>query len=88
MATAPKTKKSKAPVAPENQTPSEAAAVRIVQRYGDLKPSVDRIMGAELDEDGRLRALELFETSLSMLNDPHRNPANAIEAARLAGQTS
>ncbi len=68
---------------PENHTPSEAIAHAILTEYNDLEPSVARIMSAEdLDEDGRLHAIQLFQRSLSTPGDPNRMPANAIEAGR------
>lgn len=84
MATPAKGKRTKAPVAPADQTPSEAVAARVMARFGDLKPSVERIMSSGLDEDGRMRAISLFEESLGMVGDPNRDPAVAIEAGRLA----
>ena len=61
---------------------SEQIAHLIVQDYGDLAPSVDRIMTAELTGEQRLEAMSLFQTSLGQLGDPHRDPRTAIETAR------
>ena len=76
--------KKKAPVAPENQTPSEAIAAAVMAQYGDLKPSVERIMNADLGEQGKMQAITLFRESLGVPGDVHRDPAQAIEAGRLA----
>ena len=59
----------------------EQLAHRIVSDYGDLTPSVERIMSAELDEDQRLTALTSFHDSLSEIGDPNRDPAVAIANA-------
>ena len=83
MATTTKAKK-KAPVAPENQTPSEAVAAAVVAQYGDLTPSVERIMNADLGEPGKMQAITLFRESLGVPGDVHRDPARAIESGRLA----
>lgn len=70
------------PVLPDDHTPSEAVAHAIRSEFGDLTPSVNRIMDAGLDEDGTLVAITLFRDSLGVLDDPNRIPANAIEAGR------
>ncbi len=62
--------------------PSEQIAHRIVQEFGDLAPSVDRIMTADLTAPQRQRAISLFWTSLDELDDPNRDPRHAIDAAR------
>jgi hypothetical protein len=66
----------------EELDPSEQAAHRIVQQFGDLAPSVERIMTADLTATQRLNAVNLFQASLRELDDPHRDPRNAIETAR------
>ena len=73
----------KPPGLPEVHTESEAIAFRIAEQFGDLKPSVARIMEAQLGEPGQLKAITLFRDSLGVPGDPYRNPANAIEAGRL-----
>ncbi|MCU1359492.1 MAG: hypothetical protein JWN99_781 [Ilumatobacteraceae bacterium] len=75
---------SKLAALPENHTPSEAAAHALIRQFGDLEPSVNRIMNADLSEDARLHAVGLFQASLGVPGDPNRMPLNAIEAARLA----
>ena len=62
--------------------PSEQIAHLIVREIGDLAPSVDRIMAADLTAPQRQRAISLFQTSLDDLDDPHRDPRRAIETAR------
>jgi hypothetical protein len=76
--------KRKAIVPPEDWTPSQVAANEITQQYRDLEPSVNRIMTADLGEDGRMHAITLFRESLGVPGDPNRIPVNAIEAGRLA----
>ncbi len=66
----------------EELDPSEQVAHRIVQKFGDLAPSVDRIMAAELTSAQRLEAINLFNASLGTPDDPHRDPRAAIEAVR------
>jgi len=61
-------------------TPSEEVATAIMARYRDLAPSVNRIMHARLTEEGRFRAITLFEQSLDRPEDPMRYPAGAIAA--------
>lgn len=82
MATTKGTKKAKGPAAPEDGTPSQVAAHHLIQRFSDLRPSVERILASGLDEDQTLRALSLFESSLGVIGDPNRNPVAAVEAAR------
>lgn len=67
----------------ENHTPSEAAAHALIRQFGDLEPSVNRIMNSDLSEEGRLHAVTLFQASLGVPGDPNRMPLNAIEAGRL-----
>ena len=62
--------------------PSEQIAHLIVREFGDLAPSVDRIMVADLTAPQRQRAMSLFQTSLDDLDDPNRDPRRAIETAR------
>lgn len=62
--------------------PSEQVAHSIVQEFGDLAPSVDRIMAADLTGAQRLEAISLFRASLDELGSAHRDPRAAIEAAR------
>ena len=58
--------------------PADQLAHGIVTERPDLMPSVERIMSAELDADGRLRALTLFQTALHTPGDVHRDPRVAI----------
>ena len=62
--------------------PCEQIAHRIVESYGDIAPSVDRIMTADLSAEQRLEAMTLFQSSLGQVGDPHRDPRTAIETAR------
>lgn len=59
----------------------EMLAHQIVTDYGDLTPSVERIMAAELDDDQRLVALTSFHDSLGKIGDPNRDPRTAITNA-------
>lgn len=72
----------KAPILPEDHTPSQAAAHAIVEEFRYLEPSVNHIMESDLSEAGRLHAIELFQASLGTPGDPNRTPANAVETAR------
>ncbi len=82
MATKRATPKSRMPVQPEDDSPSGLVAAEILARYGDLAPSVKRIMQAELSDAGRLHAITLFRESLSSPSDPMRNPVGAIAAGQ------
>ena len=75
-------KKVTGPVLAEDHTPSEAVAHEIMVQFGDLTPSVRRIMESELGEPGRLHAITLFRDSLGVPGDPNRHPAKAIEAGQ------
>jgi hypothetical protein len=66
----------------EELDPSEQVAHGIVQEFGDLAPSVERIMVSDLTAPQRLHAVNLFRASLQEPGDPHRDPRNAIETAR------
>ncbi len=66
----------------EELDPSEQTAHEIVVEFGDLEPSVARIMDADLTAAQRRHAINLFRSSLGDLGDPHRDPRRAIEAAR------
>lgn len=59
----------------------EMLAHQIVTDYGDLTPSVERIMAAEIDDDQRLVALTSFHDSLGKIGDPNRDPRTAITNA-------
>ena len=76
MAATRKTRPKQAPQEPK--TPSEQVAHEIVSTFGDLAPSVQRIMQAELSETQRERALIAFRGSLNSIGDPNRDPRYAI----------
>lgn len=61
--------------------PCEQLAHQIVTDHGDLTPSVERIMTAEIDDDQRLAALTSFHASLGQIGDPNRDPRTAIANA-------
>lgn len=65
----------------EELGPSERIAHELVSEFADLAPSVEKIMDAEISDDGRSAALELFRTSLGSIGDPNRDPRVAIKAA-------
>ena len=69
--------KSKGSAAELGET--EQIAHAIVTDRPDLMPSVERIMNASLDAEGRQRALELFRHALETPGDKHRDPRVAIE---------
>ena len=73
---------------PENHTPSEAVAFDIRMDRIDLSPSVNRILGAGLNEPGTFHAITLFQNSLTSPGDPNRDPSVAIEAGRLVDARS
>lgn len=66
----------------EELTPSEQLAHQIVSDFGDLAPSVERIMEAELSDDAREQAMNAFNESLGNLDDPNRDPRVAIANAQ------
>lgn len=76
------TRWSDAGTAVEDLGGSERIAHEIVLQYGDLSPSVDRIMNSGLEDDEREKAMTLFQASLGVIGDENRNPAVAIEASR------
>ena len=65
---------------PDDLGPANRIAYDIVAERRDLLPSVDRIMNADLDEDGKVGALTLFQNSLHVAGDPNRDPRVAIAA--------
>ncbi|MCC6436402.1 MAG: hypothetical protein IT196_15305 [Acidimicrobiales bacterium] len=70
---------------PEDQlTGSQKVALAVLASYGDLAPSVKRILEAELSEDERHRAMVLFQASLTGSGDPNRDPRKAILNSREA----
>src|ERR1700752_3276435 len=80
-------KRSKAPPnpylkvgTPDDLSPANRIAYDIVAERRDLLPSVERIMNADLDEDGKVGALPLFQGSLTVAGDPNRDPRVAIPA--------
>lgn len=83
------TKRSAAPnsVLAEDHTPSEAVAHAIRMEFGDLSPSVNRIMNAGLHEAGTMHAITLFRASLGVPGDENRNPMVAIEAGRKVAES-
>jgi hypothetical protein len=60
---------------------SDQVAHDIVLEFGDLKPSLMRIMDAELDDDQRLKAMVAFRDSLQDPGNPTRDPRVAIANA-------
>ena len=60
---------------------SDQGAHDIVLEFGDLKPSVMRIMDADLDDDQRLNAMVAFRDSLQDPGNPNRDPRVAIANA-------
>lgn len=65
----------------EELAPHERAAHELVTEFADLAPSVEKIMDAEMSDEGRTEALELFRSSLDEPGDPNRDPRVAIVAA-------
>lgn len=62
----------------------EQMAHQLVSERGDLAPSVERIMDAELTVDQRAHALNAFNESLANPGDPNRDPRTAIANALAA----
>lgn len=65
----------------EELGPNERIAHELVSEFADLSPSVEKIMDAEISEEGRGEALELFRSSLGSIGDPNRDPRVAIVTA-------
>lgn len=65
----------------EDLGPNQQLAHTLVSDRGDLTPSVQRIMAAELDEAQQLVALQSFQVALGALDDPNRDPRVAIANA-------
>ena len=65
----------------EELGPNERIAHELVSEFADLAPSVVKIMDADISEEGRGEALELFKSSLGTIGDPNRDPRVAIVAA-------
>jgi len=68
-------------VSVDDLAPRERLAHEIVSTYGDLLPSVVRIMDAELDDERGLVALTAFRDSINTPGDPNRDPRVAIANA-------
>lgn len=66
------------PGSPEGLDETQTLAHGIVTERPDLRPSVERIMVAELDDSGRFNALSLFQTALTTPGDANRDPRVAI----------
>lgn len=65
----------------EDLAPNELIAHEVVSQYGDLAPSITRIMDAELTDEQRNVALTTFRESLGTIGDPNRDPRVAITNA-------
>lgn len=65
----------------DDLAPRERLAHEIVSAHGDLLPSVERIMDAELTEEQGLAALTAFRESIGNAGDPNRDPRVAIANA-------
>ena len=65
----------------EDLAPNELIAHEVVSQYGDLAPSITRIMDADLTDDQRNVALASFRNSLDSIGDPNRDPRVAITNA-------
>lgn len=63
---------------PEELGPSDRIAFEIFAERRDLRPSVDRIMNAGLDDDNTLRAMTMFRDAIGATDDPHRDPRACI----------
>lgn len=65
----------------EDLAPRERLAHEIVTEYGDLLPSVARIMDAGLTEEQTVVALTTFRDSIGVDGDPNRDPRISIANA-------
>lgn len=65
----------------EDLAPNQQLAHTLVSERGDLTPSVQRIMSADLDEAQQLVALQSFQVALGAPDDPNRDPRVAIANA-------
>jgi hypothetical protein len=73
---------------PDDLGPANRIAYDIVAERRDLLPSVERIMNADLDDDGTVGALTLFQDSLNATGDPNRDPRVAIAAYSLVSASA
>jgi hypothetical protein len=76
--TKPAAENWRSPGSPDDLSPVERMAHAIITERSDLFPSVERIMTAPLNPDGRLQALTLFRESLHNPGDTNRDPRVAI----------
>lgn len=65
----------------EHLSESGRLGAAILAERNDLRPSVERILHAGLNEETATRALVLFRDSLTVVGDPHRDPRIAIARA-------
>src|SRR3954447_3219753 len=70
--------------APDDLSPAERIAHEILAQRGDLLPSVERIMVADLGAEGTLKAISLFRDALTTPGDVNRDPRVAIAAVEPA----
>ncbi len=70
------------PGSPHELDELQLTAHGMVAERPDLRPSIARIVSADLDMSGRIRALALFKDSLTSPGDPNRDPRIAIEQSR------
>ena len=73
-------------IAEEDMSPSQRVARDILVDFSDLRPSVNRIMDADIDETQRMRAIEQFRAALGSTDDPNRDPRYAIANCGPAGR--
>ena len=73
---------------PEDASALHRSAHTILTQRADVLPSIERILGAGLPDDVAMRALDLFQHSLSASRDPNRDPRVAMaNATAEQGQT-
>jgi hypothetical protein len=75
-------KQQKRNAPPTDLTPAGLLAAEILADRSDVRPSIERIMGAGLSDEVAVRALGLFRDALATVGDPHRDPRSAIATAR------
>jgi hypothetical protein len=63
-------------------TELQTIAAEILKARPELKPSIEVIHNSDLDEAGKIVAINIFRTALDDPWDPLRDPRKSVEAAR------
>lgn len=70
---------------PDDASDLHRAAYTILTQRGDVLPSIERILQAGVSDEVAIKALGLFQESLSAAGDPNRDPRVAL--ANASGDT-